>query len=425
MPQPPSVPSLTHRAARVLAGRPATYSKSPQRYPAGLAPEALVRGAGAYVWSPDGRRWLDTVAALGPILLGYGHPAVDDAILEQLAHGTSFSLMHPIEVEVAELLCDLVPGAECCRFARNGKDVTEAAVRLARFVTGRRHVVFCGYAGGFSDYLITTDHPGGILAHLCQFNHQVAWNDIAALRDLVEVYRNDVAAILFEVPPEPPERTPEDTATTLRWYVDTAHQARALAVCDEIVTGLRYGLGGAQALYGVQADLALAALTGPRDLLQHCASGDVFVSTTFGGETTALAAARAVLVTLRDTDALATLRMHGTRLLEGLRGLFHEYALPAAVWGNYARIAVRWADAEDGHGTAAALRTLWLAEMARRGILLNTGVILPMTCYTTIETQALLTAAEAVCALMRQALDGCGVAAALPCAVLGDVLRVR
>ena len=466
MPQPPSVLSLTQRAARVLAGCPATYSKSPQRYPAGLAPEALVSGEGAYGWSPDGRRWLDTVAALGPILLGYGHRAVEKAVVRQLARGTSFSLMHPLEVEVAELLCDLIPGAECVRFARNGKDVTEAAARLARFVTGKRHVVYCGYHGGFSDYLITTDHPGGVLPHLVEFNHQIPWNDAEALRELFEAYRNDIAAILFEVPPEPPERTPEDTATTMRWYVDTAHQAGALAICDEVVTGLRYGLGGAQARYGVTADLAtfskalanglpLAALTGPRDLLRHCASGATFMSTTFGGETTALAAAQAVLVTLRDTDALANLRTHGTRLLDGLRGLFYEYALPAEVWGNDARLAVRWEERDAGTkpdsatrrgaetpeapdvpvspcprvavspSSAAQLRTLWLAEMARRGILMNTGVALPMTCYTATETQALLTAAEAVCALMRQALDGGGVAAALPCAVLGDVLRVR
>ena len=125
-------PSLKYRAQRVLAGGPGTFSKSGTRYPEGLVPQALVLGEGAYVWGDDGRKYLDTVAALGPILLGHAHPIVNKAIRAQSSRGTSFSLMHPLEVEVAELLCDALPCAEMVRWCRNGTDATHMAIRVAR-----------------------------------------------------------------------------------------------------------------------------------------------------------------------------------------------------------------------------------------------------------------------------------------------------
>ena len=155
----------TDRAAHVLAGGPGTFSKHASRYPQGFAPEAITHGCGAYIVGTNGRRYLDTIAALGPILMGYQHPAVYQAIMEQLACGTSFSMLHPLEVIVAELLCDVLPCAEMVRFARNGTDVTNMAIRLARAVTGKRHAIFVGYHGGGSDsYGITTDKIAGILS---------------------------------------------------------------------------------------------------------------------------------------------------------------------------------------------------------------------------------------------------------------------
>ena len=123
--------SLIDRANTVLAGGPGTFSKHWSRYPQGIGPEALVAGEGCYVTGSDGITYLDTVSALGPIILGYGHPAVTSAVIAEVQHGSSFSMMHPLEIEVAELLCDLIPCAEMVRFMRNGTDATSTAVRLA------------------------------------------------------------------------------------------------------------------------------------------------------------------------------------------------------------------------------------------------------------------------------------------------------
>ena len=425
--------NLLSRAQSVLAGGTGTFSKHSSRYPAGLAPDALVRGNGPYVWDTQGRRFLDTVAALGPILLGHGHFAVTEAIIHQLAHGTSFSMLHPLEVEVAELLCEVIPCAEMVRFARNGTDVTNATVRLARAITGHQHMLFMGYAGGGMDsYGITTDKAAGILPQLHPYNHQLAWGNVSTVPRHAW---NDLAGIMIEVPPFPWGSPSQHDRQTLQAYHKVAHDCGALFILDEIVTWPRYGLAGAQGVYDITPDLCtvskaiangvpLAALVGQRQYMERLNQGDIFMSYTFAGETTALAAAKAVLTILRDTDALANLHKQGTRLGDGLQVLFHEYALPATLWGNYARLSVRWQDV-PGVATNQELRTLWLAEMARRGVLWGIGVCFVMACWTERETTMCLEVARDVCALMASAIWDGHVQEVLPCPVIGDVLAVR
>lgn len=425
--------SLTERAGRVLAGGPGTFSKHSSRYPDGIAPEGLVRGCGAYVVGTDGQRYLDTVAALGPILLGYGHPAVNQAIAEQLACGTSFSMLHPLEVEVAELLCEVLPCAEMCRFCRNGTDATNMAIRLARAYTRKQHAVFVGYHGGGSDsYGITTDKAAGILPHITPYNHQTRWGDLTTVpRHAFD----DLALVMVEVPSPPWGTARSEIRMTLETYQAIAHEYGALFVLDEIVSFPRYALGGAQALYGVTPDLCtvskaianglpLAALCGQRQYMERLNVGDIFASYTFSGETTALAAAKAVITTLRDTDALIQLQRYGQRYGDGLQVLFRRYELPVTLLGNYARLAVRWQDV-PGVATSQELRTLWLAEQARRGVLAGIGVVFPQCCWGEREVKALLRVADEVCQLIAKALAEHNVQAALPCPVIQDVLAVR
>ena len=189
--------SLWRRAEKVLAGGPATLSKHPARFPQGLAPVFLDRGNGAYVWDVDGQRWIDTIAALGPILLGHDNGAVSDAAQGQAYRLTSASLSTRLEVEVAERLVEIIPGAEQVRFASNGKDITEAAVKVARYVTGKQHAIYIGYHGGFSDYLATTDKDGGILGYLRLYNHQLPWRDLKALDTTMDSTENNLACIML------------------------------------------------------------------------------------------------------------------------------------------------------------------------------------------------------------------------------------
>src|SRR5262245_40819765 len=139
--------ALWSRARGLIPGGTQTYAKGPGQYVGGVAPKYLRRGSGARVWDVDGNEFLDLAMAVGPIVLGYAYPAVDDAIKRQLDDGITFSLMHPLEVEVAEQIRALVPCAESVRFSKTGADVTSDAVRLASALKGRDKVLWCGYDG--------------------------------------------------------------------------------------------------------------------------------------------------------------------------------------------------------------------------------------------------------------------------------------
>src|SRR5215472_6726224 len=135
------------RATGLIPGHTQTLAKGPGQYVAGVAPKYLQRGKGSHVWDVDGNEFIDFTMAVGPLSLGYAYDAVDRAIRDQLEDGITFSMMHPLEVEVAELIREVVPNAEMVRFSKTGADVTSAAVRLARAFTGRSKVICCGYHG--------------------------------------------------------------------------------------------------------------------------------------------------------------------------------------------------------------------------------------------------------------------------------------
>ena len=150
---------------RVIPGGTQTLSKGPSQFVDGVSPKFLRCGRGCHVWDVDGNEYIDYPMALGPILLGYDHPAVTEAVIAQVHEGSTFTLMHPLEVEVAELLVEMIPCAERVRFAKNGADATGGAIRAARALTGREHVVATGYHGYHDWYIASTErnagHPGG------------------------------------------------------------------------------------------------------------------------------------------------------------------------------------------------------------------------------------------------------------------------
>src|SRR6478672_2367855 len=136
---------IFERSIGLIPAGTQTLAKGPGQWIKGVAPKYLQRGKGSHVWDVDGNEYIDLIMGVGPLSLGYAYPAVDRAIMAQLEEGITFSMMHPLEVEVAELVRSVVPNAEMVRYSKTGCDVTTAAVRLARAYTGKNKVLACGY----------------------------------------------------------------------------------------------------------------------------------------------------------------------------------------------------------------------------------------------------------------------------------------
>lgn len=429
--------ALWSRAERILAGGPATLSKHPSRYPWGIAPKFLQGGYGAQVWDVDGNEYIDMVAALGPIILGHNDEHVYKAVSQQMGSADygliSSTLPTALEVEVAEMLCDIIPGAEQVRFASNGADVTNAAIKVARYVTGKNHVIFTGYHGGHDAYLSTTDKDGGIVSSAGLWNHQIPWGSFS-FADTIEErplsLLSDLAAIMVEVPPVAQDVSSSDVANILKRYKKIAHDAGALFIIDEVVTGFRYGLTGAQGTYGVTADLACfskgmangypcAAITGPREYMQAFNGGKVFLSTTFGANQVGLAACKSTIEVLCDTQSLNNLQRHGETIRERLINMITEYRIPATLRGNAARMVIDWHSGPSSDKDE--LQTLWLQETIKRGVLFGIPIF-PMTCYDDAVTQKILDVSQEAFAVIAEVTDGKKrIAEVLECLVIHTV----
>lgn len=323
--------ALLDRARAVIPGAAQTFSKSTSQYVQGVSPVFLQRGQGCRVWDVDENVYIDYVQGLLPNILGYARREVDQAFHAQSRHGHSFSLPHPLEIELAERLCRLIPCAQMVRFGKNGSDATAGAVRAARAFTGRDHIACCGYHGWQDWYIGSTTRNAGVPQAVRELTHPFVYNDLASLESIFAAYPNDVAAVIME-----PFNFIEPKPGFLESVRDLAHRHGALLIFDEICTGFHFGLGGAQKVFGVTPDLAcfgkamgngypISCIAGRADVMQIFA--DIFVSFTFGGEVASMAAAMAVLDILEQTDALVRLEAQGRRLQDGFNALAQEAGL--------------------------------------------------------------------------------------------------
>ncbi|HMG53216.1 MAG TPA: aminotransferase class III-fold pyridoxal phosphate-dependent enzyme [Kofleriaceae bacterium] len=318
--------SLWDRARRLIPGGTQTLAKGPGQHVQGVAPMYLARGRGARVWDVDGNEYLDMTMAVGPLSLGYADPVIDEAIRTQLGDGITFSLMHPLEVEVAELIRDTVPNVDSVRFSKTGADVTSAAIRVARAFTDRERVVCCGYHGWHDWYIAATDRGAGIPGVARELISTFDYNDLDSVRDAVDA---DTACVILEpMVVEPPQ------PGFLEGVREICDERGALLVFDEMWTGFRIAMGGAQQAFGVRADLAtfskaiangmpLSVLAGRGDVMQRL-ERDVFFYTTFGGEALSLAAAAATIPELRRRQVPETIATRGRVLRQGFARICAE-----------------------------------------------------------------------------------------------------
>ena len=359
---------LWERAVGLIPHGSQTLAKGPGQWVRGVAPKYVQRGKGGRVWDVDGNEYVDLVMGVGPISLGYAYPLVDKAIQAQLADGITFSMMHPLEVEVAELIRDVVPGAEAVRYSKTGCDVTTAAVRLARAFTGRSKVLCCGYHGWHDWYIGVTDRNRGIPQATQDLTFTFQYNDAQSVED---AFDDDIACVILE--PTVFEAPKPGFLERVRELCD---RHGALLVFDEMWTGFRIALGGAQEAFGVRADLAcfskaiangmpISILTGRKDVMRLL-DKDVFFFTTFGGEALSLAAAKATIQELRDKRVPARLAEQGQKLKSG----YVEIAAAAGVAELTSCIGYPYRSLVTfGGADALYMKSYVQQEMLARGVL--------------------------------------------------------
>ncbi len=362
------------RAGKVIPGAAQTFSKGANQHVRGVAPVFLAKGKGCRVWDVDGNEYVDYIQGLLPNILGYAHEGVNAAVTAQLGQGHSFSLPHPLEVELAERLTRLIPCAEKVRFGKNGSDATSGAVRAARALTGRDRIACCGYHGWQDWYIGSTTRNAGVPEAVRALTHPFVYNDLGSLQKILNEHKGEFAAVIMEPvnfwPPVP---------GFLEGVRDLAHEHGTQLIFDEICSGFHFGLGGAQKKFGVTPDLAcfgkamgngfpISCVVGRADVMK--VFEDIFFSFTFGGEVASMAAAMKVLDVLENTDALARMDANGRVLQEGLNILAKEAGLQDRIkcigYPIWSLIKFLDADGKDSF----LVRSLFTQECVKRGVLL-------------------------------------------------------
>ncbi len=369
--------------------------------PSGLYPQLLESVDGCRVVDTAGRVYLDWLGGFGTNLLGYGCPQLSEALSSTA--GTP-SMLHRLEVEVAERLVAMIPCAESVAFGKNGSDAVSAAVRIARAATGRPRILQFGFHG-FHDWFAGLDPCiAGIPDAVKGLVHAFPYGRRATLERLFDDFQGEVAAVVME--PFREEPPPPGYLEAVRAL---CHRHGALLVFDEIVTGLRCHRGGAQAAYGVTPDLAcfgkalagglpLSALVGRRDLMALVPR--VGVAMTFRGETLALAAARATLDILAREPVAEHVARLGESLRDGVAELAGRHAVPCLLVGHPSRLSLRFTEAftaSVGELEPETARGLLLDRLMRRGILSN-GSLLPSWAHGDQEVDETLAAFDAALA---------------------------
>jgi glutamate-1-semialdehyde 2,1-aminomutase len=380
--------ALADRFHAAIPGGAHTYAKGDDQYPEGIAP-IIVRGKGCRVWDVDGNELIEYGSGLRAVTLGHAYEPVDDAVCAQLKRGTNFARPALLELECAEDFLSCIAGAEMVKFAKNGSDVTTAAVKLARAVTGRDMVAICGDQPFLStdDWFIgSTPMSAGIPVAARALTVKFRYNDLGGVRQLFDEYRGQIACVIMEAETS----TPPVDGFLAGLQAICRHEG-ALFIIDEMITGFRWHLGGAQAFHGVVPDLStfgkalgngfsISALTGRRDImerggLRHAGERVFLLSTTHGAEGHGLAAARAVMRDYRERLVVERLWKTGERLANGVRRLVAELRLEGffEVAGRPCNLIYATRDAN--RQPSQEFRALFLRELLLRGVLAPSFVV--------------------------------------------------
>lgn len=433
--------SLRKRLHRAIPGGAHTYSRGDDQFPA-IAPPLFVRGKGAYAWDSRENRYLDYGMALRAVTLGYGDPRVNAAAAAEMDKGVNLTRATLTELEAAETLIDLIPSIEMVKFGKNGSNVTTAAIKIARAYTGKRYVCVPRQQPFFSfdDWFIgTTALKRGIPSDQISATLVFDYNDIKSLEALFDAHPGEIAAVMLE---PATTLTPCPTACTRKdGWPDTGICAEcdcspenflqqvqslcrtrgALFVLDEMITGFRWHLQGAQTFFGVQPDIttfgkgmangfSVAAVGGRREVMEVGAidrpgmERTFLMSTTHGAEMTGLGAFMATARIYRKEDVTGHLWRYGKQLREGMLEVAAKHGLAEYFHLDGPPVSLNYLTRDAAGNLSLPYRTLLAQELLKRGVMMPWIAI--SQSHGAGELQLTLDALDGALAVYAQALDG-------------------
>ena len=409
--------NYSQRLNNVIPGGAHTYSRGDDQFPA-IAPQILERGKGAYVYTPEGDCYLDYGMGLRAVTLGYAEERINNAAIKQIMNGNNLTRASHVELEAAEAFVDLIPGADMVKFAKNGSNITTAAVKIARAATGRPYIARCAEHPFFSfdDWFIgDTPLTMGIPPQHHELTLRFHYDDLASLRSLFEAHPDGIAGVILE-----PATSAHPSEGYLQGVQDLCRQYGALLIFDEMITGFRWHLQGAQTLYNVTPDLStfgkgmangfsVAALAGKReymDLGSIKATGKqklFLTSTTHGAEMCGMGALLETIAFYREHDVVKHLWSFGAQLTDGM----NAEARAAGVERNFVFGGVPcspYFTALNGKGEVClGMRTLFVQEMLRGGVLMPWVAL--SYAHKEAELEKTLEAARAALKVYAQAIE--------------------
>lgn len=375
---------FNERLQKLIPGGAHTYSRGADQFPEN-APQILRAGKGAYVFDDQGKRFLDYGMALRAVTIGYAEDEIDEAAIAEIRNGNNLTRPSLIELEAAETLAGLIDSVDMVKFTKNGSTSVSAAVKLARAFTGRDLVARCAEHPFFSydDWFIgSTPLTRGIPDAAIQQTKSFAFGNLESLRALFEQYPGQIACVTME--PATMEHPPEGYLASVKAL---CREHGAVMILDEMITGFRWDLKGAQHRYGVEPDLctfgkamangfSVSCVAGRREIMElgsieFPGRERVFLlSTTHGAEMCGLGAFVATVRYLQRERVVAHLWSYGQRLVDLMNNLAWDYSVEASFRAGGVACSPYYLTLDKVGQPSLELRTLFAQEMVRNGVLM-------------------------------------------------------